>query len=253
MSTGTLQHVREHFRRLVETAGLLDMEVSVKVKPLTPEEAIGSPTRRDFPIVIGKERVIEALVAGSRGHAFSDTVKNFEGKLSEVLGLPLDNNSDRAVYIAVLNATMRHLGLLNDTLHCRDDDPECCGDDIAHILQERFGRPHVGLIGLNPAIAEHLVDTFGADHVHITDLNADNIGGSRHGVEIWDGMSATDKLIQVSDVVLITGTTLVNGTFDEIWSRIAVRGKTGIIFGVTAAGVCKLMEYERLCPYARSG
>jgi uncharacterized protein (DUF4213/DUF364 family) len=251
MSGGALQRVQEQFQKLAESASLLEMEVSVMVKPLTPEEAIGAPKRQDFPIIIGKERVIEALVAGSRGHAFSDTVRNFEGKLGEVLVLPLDNNDNRAIFIAVLNATLHHLGHLDKTLHCRDDDPELCGADIAQVLRERFGRPHVGLIGLNPAIVEHLVEAFGAENVHITDMNADNIGGSKYGVDIWDGSSQTDELIRVSDVILITGTTLVNGTFDEIWNRINVRGKTGIVFGVTAAGVCSLMKYERLCPYAR--
>lgn len=253
MSGDTLRSVREHFQRLVETAGLLDMKVTVKVKPLTPKEAIGSPKRSDFPIVVGKERVIEASVSGSRGHAFSDTVRSFEGRLSDVLSLPLDGNGNRAVYIAVLNATLRHLGRLENTLHCRDDDPELCGAEIAWILRQRFFEPRVGLVGLNPAIAEHLVGAFGAERVHITDLNADNIGGSRHGVDVWDGTSATADLIRSSDVVLVTGTTLVNGTFDEIWEQITAQGKKGIVFGVTAAGVCGLMGYERLCPFARSG
>jgi hypothetical protein len=253
MSTNTLQQVQERFRLLVESAGLIDMEVSVKVKPLTPEEAIGSPTRRDFPIIIGKERVIEAQVAGSRGHAFSDTVRNYSGRLSEVLDLPLDNNGNRAIYIAVLNATLMHLGRLQSTLHCRDDDPELCGAEIARILRERHGAPHVGLIGFNPAIAEHLVGAFGADHVHVSDLNADNIGASKHGVRIADGKSSTVQLIRACDVVLVTGTTLVNGTFDEIWDQITAQGKEGIIFGVTAAGVCSLMGYERMCPFAQSG
>ena len=49
--------------RLAETVTknrLLDAYVSVLVKTLTPEEAIGVPGRRDFPIILGKERVVES-------------------------------------------------------------------------------------------------------------------------------------------------------------------------------------------------
>lgn len=253
MNSVTMQNIKKQFRELVESNDLLEEEVSVHVKPLTPEEAIGTPTRRDYPIIIGKERVIEARIAGSKGHAFSDTVRNFEGRLSDVLSLPLDGNGNRAVFIAVMNATLRLLGRLNDTVHCKDDDPEKCGVEIARMLRERFGTPHVGMIGLNPAIAEHLVTAFGADHVHISDLNPDNIGSSKHGVRIENGISAANDVIGASDVVLITGTTLVNDTFDDIWSHINEQGKTGIVFGVTAAGVCSLMGFERMCPLARSG
>jgi len=51
--------------------------------------AIGEPGRRDFPIIIGKERVIEAEVLGARAHVFTDSTKEFFGKLKEILNLPL--------------------------------------------------------------------------------------------------------------------------------------------------------------------
>ena len=60
-------------------------------------------------------------------------------------------------------------------------------------------------------------------------------------------------MIDAVDVILITGTTLVNGTFDLIWARTTSREKTAILFGVTAVGVCKLLGLERICPYALSG
>jgi hypothetical protein len=173
--------------------------------------------------------------------------------LSDVLNLTLDENGSRAIFIAVLNATLQLLGRVQDTVHCKDDDPEKCGAEIARMLRERFGEPQVGLIGFNPAIAEHLVAEFGADNVHFSDLNPDNIGSSKHGVHILDGGSAANELIGLCDVIVLTGTTLVNDTFDDIWNRIIVQGKTGIVFGVTAAGVCSLLNIERMCPFARSG
>ena len=121
------------------------------------------------------------------------------------------------------------------------------------MLMDRHGRVEVGLVGLNPAIAERLVEVFGAEHVHITDLCGANIGQRRFGVLVNDGARHTGALIDASDVVLVTGTTLVNGTFDRIVERIKAGGKTFLVYGVTAAGVCKLTEIERICPRGRDG
>jgi uncharacterized protein (DUF4213/DUF364 family) len=251
MKHSSLEQTRPLFRELAAGAGLLKSEVRVLAKPLTPEEAIGVPGRRDFPIVQGVERVIEATVAGSRGQAFTDTARDFDGRLEDVICSQLNSNAIRAVYIATLNATLKHVNRLGATLHCRDDDPETCGAEIARSLEQRFGRIKTGLIGLNPAIAESLARAFGPERVYITDLNPDNIGRRKFGVEVWDGKTETEALIAAADVVIYTGTTLINDTFDRIRAVIASKKKTGIVFGVTAAGVCELLGYERVCPFAR--
>jgi uncharacterized protein (DUF4213/DUF364 family) len=246
-----LQQTKSRFKEIVEKNRLLDASVSVLAKPLTPEEAIGTPGRRDFPIIIGKERVVESSVLGSKGHAFTDSPREFVGTLKEVLGLELTTNQNRAIYVATLNAVLGHLEMVTATVHCRDEDPEECALEIANLALERYGRADIGLIGLNPAIAERLVETFGAEHVRISDLNGDNIGKRRFGVEIRDGNDGTEELIDASDVIVFTGTSLVNGTFDRIWSHIRTRGKNYLVYGVTAAGVSKLMGVERICPRGR--
>jgi len=250
--TGVLENSRTRLKKVVEQRGLSDVAVTVLVKPLSAEEAIGKPGRRDFPIIIGKERVIEAEVLGAKGHAFTDSPADFTGRLKDVLNLPLKTNSDRALYIATLNAVLGHLGIAEKMVHCKDEEPELCGKEIADYILRRWGKVKVGLIGLNPAIAAALRDTFGAENIRITDLNEQNIGSEKCGVEIWDGRKKADDLIRQSDVVLITGTTLVNGTFDSIIDCIHNYGKDYLIYGVTAAGVCKLMELERICPYGRN-
>ncbi|MEN8148514.1 MAG: hypothetical protein ABFS86_01755, partial [Planctomycetota bacterium] len=123
MNDDTLTRTREPFRRRAGEAGLLAADLSVLAKPLTPEEAIGTPGRRDFPILVGKERVVEARVGEGRGHAFTDTPREFLGPLSEAIDLPFDGNGNRAIYLAALNATLRHLDRVEGTVHCRDDDP----------------------------------------------------------------------------------------------------------------------------------
>jgi uncharacterized protein (DUF4213/DUF364 family) len=117
---------------------------------------------------------------------------------------------------------------------------------------ETVGKVKVGFIGLNPAIAENLAETFGAENVRITDLNKQNVNSFKYGVEIWDGNARTGELIKKSDVILITGTTLVNGTFDPIMHGIRNYKKDYVIYGVTGAGICKLLGFNRICPYSRS-
>ena len=248
-----LEQVRARFREVAKEHDLLEADVKVLAKPLTPEEAIGEPGRRDFPIIIGNERILEATFLGSIGHAFTDAAREFTGRLADVIDLELDSNQNRAVFVATLNAVFHHLGLVGGTVHCKDDDPETCGDEIARRILERHGKVVVGLIGLNPAIADHLVRAFGPERVRLSDLYEDNIGKEKFGVEIWDGTRRTREVIEQSDVVLFTGTTLQNGTFDGIWKEIQAQGKTGMIFGVTGAAVCALTGIERMCPCGREG
>lgn len=250
---GFLEQTVVPFREIAEREHLLNVDVSVLVKPLTPEEAIGDPGRRDFPIIIGKERVVEARLLGSKGHAFTDSPREFLGTIEDVLNLELTTNQNRAIYIATLNAVFGGLKMVEKTVHCKDEEPEECASEIADLLLKKYGRMDVGLIGLNPAIAEGLVEAFGPDRVRITDLSRDNIGECRFGVEIWDGNERTEDLIDASDLVIFTGTTLVNNTFDQIWNRIQSHGKEYLIYGVTAAGVSKLLGIERICPRGRDG
>lgn len=246
-----LERTRSKFRAILEQNDLMGAEVAVLAQPLTPEEAIGTPGRRDFPIVLGRERVVESRAIGSRGHAFTDTPREFVGTLEDVLDLDLTTSQNRAIYVATLNAVLGHLGRVDATVHCKDDDPERCALEMASTVLDRYGRVEVGLIGFNPAIAERLVDIFGAEHVRISDLNGDNVGTRRFGVEIWDGDDRTEELIDASDVVVLTGTSLVNGTFDRIWHRIQTEGKAYLVYGVTAAGVSELLGIDRICPCGR--
>lgn len=252
-ATSTLERTRDRFGQIASGAHMLEARVSVHVTPLSPEEAIGTPERKDFPILVGRERVVEARVLGSRGHAFTDSPAGFAGTVADVLALTLDANRERAITVATLNASLARLGMATGTVHCRDGEPERCASEIAAHLRERCGSVEVGLAGLNPAIAQRLVETFGPDHVRVTDLDPETIGTRRPGTEVWDARTRTDDLVDASDVILVTGTTLVNDTFDRIWDRIQSAGKTGLVYGVTAAGVCALAGFERICPAGRDG
>jgi uncharacterized protein (DUF4213/DUF364 family) len=252
METSVLENSKIQLVEIVTKNRLLDAYVSVLVKTLTPEEAIGMPGRRDFPIILGKERVVEAEVLGAKAHAFTDSPGEFVGDLKEVLHLLLTSNRERSIYVATLNATLKYLNLIENTIHCKDEDPERCGKEIASQLLKKWGKVKVGFIGLNPAIAENLIETFGIENVRVTDLNKQNIHSFKFGVKVWDGNEMTGELIKQSDVILITGTTFVNGTFDPIMHCIRNYKKDYLIYGVTGAGICKLMGLNRICPYSRN-
>lgn len=251
LTAGILEQSRIKVIEIAENKNLMNTDVTILAKPLTPEEAIGKPGRRDFPIIIGKERVLEATLLKSRGHAYTDSPKEFIGTLKDILNLELTSNQNRAIFVATINALMSNLKMVDKTVHCKDEEPEECALEIADTLLKKYKKVNVGLIGLNPAIAERLVDTFGIEKVRITDLCQNVIGQLRFGVEIWDGDKRTEELVNASDVILFTGTTLVNDTFGQILKLIQDYEKNYYVFGVTAASVCQLFDINRICPCGR--
>ena len=242
-----LEELKEKLGAISEDHGLGEAGVRVNIGTLSVKQAIGDPARRDYPLLQGKEVMIEARFEDCYGQAFTDRPGEFTGTLKDVLGLSLDTNENRAVFIATLNAVTAHLGLVWGTRHCRDEEPEECASEMARDLMAEWGYIKVGLIGLQPAILDNLARTFGPDSVTCTDLNPDNVGSVKYGVEIRDGATETENLIDWSDLVLATGSTIVNNTFDAIRERIDALGKHLILFGVTGAGASALCGLEILC------
>lgn len=72
--------------------------------------------------------------------------------------LPLASNQNRAIYIAAVNAVLRYLGMVEGTLYCSGDGPERCAEEISPRICSEHGLVSVGLVGLNPAIAEALAE-----------------------------------------------------------------------------------------------
>ncbi len=242
-----LEEIKEKLRDIIAEHNLGNEVVQVTVGTLTVKQAIGSPTRQDFPLLEGKEVMVEAALHGSYGQAFTDRPGDFTGSLNDVIGLDLNTNQNRAIFIATLNAVMSHLNMTSGFRHCHDEEPEECAKEIARYLMGDVGRVKIGLIGLQPAILENLVLTFGAENVRCTDLNPNNIGTRKYGAEILDGHTQTAQLINWCDVLLITSSTLINNTFDEIRKEALSHGKRTIIFGVTGAGAAAILGLERLC------
>jgi hypothetical protein len=238
---GLLNEYRRKVRDLLEERGLSSGEVLVSAAALAPREAMGDPCRDDFPILKGKEVMIQARFRESLGQAFTSEPGHYAGSLHNLWNIPLDRDFNRALVVAVTNAALRHLGLVSGTLHCRDDGPQECASRLVDHVTARFGDCRVALIGLQPALLEALA---GRLPVRVTDRDPHNVGEYRHAGQVESG-NGNPEVIEWADVVLATGTSLVNGTIDLLRT-----GKPTLFYGVTVAGAATLMNLERYCPCA---
>ncbi len=235
----TLEQVRARAIAVWEEAGLMDQSVCVTAAPLTVEQAIGKPEGHDFPIQKGKEKLMEARFNGAKGQAFTDTYGDYQGRLADVANLNLNEPKSLAVFVATLNAVMRDLNRTDCTVHCKDAGPKECSCRIAEHIRARHGAPKIGMVGYQPAMIGALSGSF---EMRVLDLDPDNIGQTRHGALI-EGGDATDDVLAWADLLLVTGTTLANGTIDMFLGRAPV-----IFYGTTIAGAASIMGWDRFCP-----
>ena len=235
--------LKSRFLALLEQEGLLEKEVEIVSRALSPREAIGDTTRKDFPIITGKDVMIQAQCMGALGQAFTDAPTAFVGTLQEICDLDLSQDShNRGLFIAALNAVMKYLGKVECTVHCRNEGPELCSHDAVDYIRTTYGSPKIALIGYQPSLLERLAQNF---EVEVVDLNEKNIGAERYGVVVSDGrdLSVTERLCDWADLILCTGSTICNGT---IVNFLKYEGKI-LYFGTTLAGAAPLMGLPRLC------
>lgn len=193
---------------------LENFEVVIKVRGLSPEEVIGKPVQADFPLYKGREVMIQAEFRGALRQAYTDEPCYYEGTLKDIQQLKLHTNKERAIFIAVANTTYRFLRLVSNTVHCRDEGPEICGAKIAEYLASNISpQAKVLMIGFQPAIAYHLSRMFKS--YRVTDIDPANVGQVKRGVLI-ESYEKNKEAINWSDVVLVTGSTIVNNSIDEI-------------------------------------
>ena len=89
-------------------------------------------------------------------------------------------------------------------------------------------------------MVEYLVAQF---PLRVIDMDRENIGAQKFGVHI-EGPDATDEAKRWADLLLVTGTTLVNDTIGQF-----LHGKPVIFYGTTIAGAAYLMGWERFCAF----
>jgi len=233
-----IESLREEFTRIARENGLESEKVQVVAKPLTPEEAIGRPEELDYPLLKGKERLMQAKLKGTLGQAYTDMFGKYEGTISDVLMSELRTNFHRAIFISTLNAVMNYLGLIDKAVHCKDQEPKRCGLTLLSYIKEEFGQPKIAVVGFQPRMVEILSKAF---RLRVTDLDPDNIGKEKFGIPIEGPEKARANLIWC-DVALITGTTVVNGTIGEFLIQ-----KPRIFYGITISGGAKILGLNHFC------
>lgn len=218
--------------------GLMEETVQVSARTLSAQEAIGNPEANDFPLQKGKERLMQANIGGALGQAFTDHFGNYEGTLEAILNTPLTNNFRRAVFAASINAALRRLDMIHGTVHCRDQGPGQCARAFADHVQNRYGTVKISIIGFQPRMVETLAAGF---PVRVLDMDEDNIGKDKFGVTVESPMDAK-AAVAWADLLLVTGTTLVNDTLPDFFVD-----KPVVFYGTTIAGAAYLMGWTRFC------
>ena len=133
------QEIKERFSRLIPDDALWSSTVNViNIRPLTPQEVIGKPDRDDFPLLKGKEVMIQADFKGSLGQAFTDMPGNFKGSLREIFQLPLTSNFERAVFISTINAVLRYLGYIKILFIVKTRSLKCASLIKDYILEKNM-------------------------------------------------------------------------------------------------------------------
>ncbi len=234
------ERLKNFFKDLIKRHELGEEEIWVHARALTPGEAIGTPREGDYPLLKGKERLMEAQFRGAKGQAYTDLFGNYSGSLAGVADLPLDNNFQRAVFIASLNAVMRSLGLIEGTVHCRDQELEECASSLKLYLEDTFGKvKRVGLVGLQPRLLQALARDY---QVRATDLDPENIGPTRYGILI-EPPEDVGEIIEWADLLLVTGTTIVNQTIELFLGL----DRPVVFYGTTIAGPARILGLNRYC------
>jgi uncharacterized protein (DUF4213/DUF364 family) len=233
------EKLRTRFEKIVKSNELYDSKISVCTKVLTKLEAIGNPEHDDYPLLKGKENLMESEFCGSKGAAYSDMCGNFEGTLTDVINLKLDNNYRRAVFISSINAVLKHLQLISDTEHCRDNGLVYCANHLKDFLWKEYEHSKILLIGFQPRLVEVLTEYF---YTNIIDLDKNNIGKAINGREVFS-QERTDELIAESDLLFVTSSTFVNGTA----AKFIIPNKKTIFYGVSGAGPTYLLGFDRYC------
>ena len=247
-----LQLAKEKFKEIILEKELYYQDVIVTARGLSAQEAIGNPERKDFPILQGKEVMIEAEFSGSFGQAFTDSPGEFAGKLSDVMNFSLNGSGNRGLLVAVMNSVLKYLGLAKGTVHCKDQEPEECSKDLIKWMDDKVENDwKIGLIGLQPSMLENLTQHYGSNRILASDLNPQNIGKVKFGVTILDGNMDNYEIIDKAQFVLLTGSSIINNTFSELYEKLVTENKKFVVFGNTISGIASLVHIPHICFYGR--
>jgi hypothetical protein len=267
-----LENFFSETEKLIKDHGIIHQKVQVKAQALTPEQAIGNPDSKDYPILKGREKMMKTTVyvsaedktVSGTGQAFTDHYGDYEGTLEEIFDSEKrrKNNFRRAMALAAANAFLQGIGKLKGAIHCKDKGPELCGKKIIdHVydfwagLEFQKNNPmplnKILVIGHQPRLIQNLSthDSSLSESnksglkVKAIDLDPDNFG-LEYGCCIIESPQKQDEYLEWCELILATGSTFVNDSAQVLVDS----GKPVIFYGISGAGVCELMGFPRFCP-----
>jgi len=230
------------FAELCRQQQIVDAKIVVKVDH--------SYSDHSGAVLAGRSRLI-AEFRGSPGMSYTFHPFQFEGTIKELLSMELEGSSDRAVFIAGMNAVCSFANPSLRTLHCSDSGSLRCTKTLVEQLRDK-GYSCPGLIGFQPSLLKALTDSFGNSNTFCVDQLelAESIRRSAD-IDILDE-SHLQQLISWSDVLVVTGAMLVSGSLPDILEWAEISGKPILFYGPSIAGAAELMDLPRFCPEARS-
>ncbi|ADP77047.1 protein of unknown function DUF364 [Methanothermus fervidus DSM 2088] len=232
--------IKEKIKKYLKsfTKDLLDEEIEIKVA----NPNLDTKKIKDYPLVKGKEILLRANFKGNFGDCFTNSPTVFKGKIKDIL-----KHENISCQIACLNAVMRYYGIIENTRHCTSNYPEKCAKKFVEYVKDNFSPEKVGIIGFQPAFVREFSNEF--DKIFVTDLNPENVGSVKYGIKVLDA-KYNPEIIKCCDVVLITGSTIANNTFNKIYEKCKKYKTNYIFYGTTIAGIAHLLKLDRFCPFS---
>ena len=151
------EELKEALRKEIQKHSLSGQNISVRCKALSATEAIGKPEHDDYPIIKGKEVMVEAVFKGEKGQAFTDEFENADYLVDDLLKIKLNSNKKRSIFISGLNAVFRYLDLCDKTIHCKDKEPKECASNLSEAIGPLN---NVFLVGYQPRFLEVLASKY---------------------------------------------------------------------------------------------
>lgn len=233
--------LKEYMYELLRENGLEDESICIVAKGLSSEEAIGITERKDYPLLTGKEIMLSAEFDGVKGQAFTSAPCQYNGTIKDLLeGDMAENEYDRGLFIAALNAVATRFGKADKAIHCRNEGPEKCAKSIREYLNEHYDVEKIAMVGYQPAILASISKDYS---VRVLDLSPVNIGEIKSGCKVEDGIKDYEEVIEWADLILCTGSTICNGS---IVDYLDIK-KEVLFFGTTLAGAAPCLGVKRLC------
>ncbi len=130
-----MYELRTPVTEIAATHDSLNKSIVIESSVLTSAEAIGNPDRPDFPLLKGKEALIQADFMDRKGQAYTDAPSGFRGNFRGIIDMDLASHREKALFIATLNAVARYTYPDLKTIHCRDGGPRRCAKKIAAYMQ----------------------------------------------------------------------------------------------------------------------